>query len=111
LKKNCFGTCIIANVGHLGFQHAYIPIPRKISINNIIIAYTNAVLQVTFAAAMKKPLAIKDNLEIRDIINVTLSLDHRYTDGARATKIYQRFYHYLNDPEKSIAEDLKNTSQ
>ena len=65
-------------------------------------------LIVTMGSMSKRPVLEGDEVKIRNVINMTLSLDHRYTDGARAVPIYQRFYHYLEDPEKMIAEDLAN---
>jgi len=62
-------------------------------------------LIVTAGAIAKRPVLEEDQPKIRNVINITLSLDHRYTDGARAVVIYQRFYRYLHDPEKMIRED------
>lgn len=64
-------------------------------------------LIVTAGAKAKRPVLEDDQPKIRNVINMTLSLDHRYTDGARAVVIYQRFFHYLHDPEKMIKEDAE----
>ena len=77
----------------------------------IIIAYTNAMLIVTIGKIEKRAVLEEDEIKIRNVINMTLSLDHRYTDGARAVIIYQRFYNYLHDPERMIAEDLASGNE
>ena len=70
-----------------------------------LIAYANVPLVITVGATLKKAMVVNNEIKIRDVINVTLTLDHRYTDGARAAPIYQKFVQYLNDPEKSTALD------
>lgn len=54
---------------------------------------------ITVGATVKKPMVVDDEVKIRDVVNVTLTLDHRYTDGARAGQIYKKFRDFLHDPE------------
>ncbi len=63
-------------------------------------------LMVTVGQVADTPVVENDKIVVHRVSNVTLSLDHRYTDGARAVVIYQRFVKFLNDPEKSIADDI-----
>ena len=56
---------------------------------------------------LQKPLVVDGEIKIRDVINVTLTLDHRYTDGARARGVYQKFITYLDDPDKCPKDDAK----
>eukprot|EP00826_Nyctotherus_ovalis_P057261 TRINITY_DN7820_c0_g1_i6.p2 TRINITY_DN7820_c0_g1~~TRINITY_DN7820_c0_g1_i6.p2 ORF type:complete len:107 (+),score=16.33 TRINITY_DN7820_c0_g1_i6:758-1078(+) len=88
LRDNAFGTCVITSVGMLGYEHAFVPLPP----------YSNVPLIVTIGTIVKKPLVVENEIKIRDVINITLTLDHRYTDGARAAKVYQKFIKYLDDP-------------
>jgi pyruvate dehydrogenase E2 component (dihydrolipoamide acetyltransferase) len=64
-------------------------------------------LLITIGATNKKPLVVDNEIKIRDVINITLTLDHRYTDGARAAKVYQKFIKYLDDPESCPKEESK----
>jgi pyruvate dehydrogenase E2 component (dihydrolipoamide acetyltransferase) len=61
-------------------------------------------------ATAKKPMVVNNEIKIRDVINLTLTLDHRYTDGARAAPLYQKFIKYLNDPETCLALEQQNIS-
>lgn len=66
---------------------------------------------MTVGATVKKPVVVKDEIKIRNVINVTLTLDHRFTDGARAARVYQKFTKYLNDPiecEKASIQEITN---
>ena len=64
-------------------------------------------LLITVGSTVKKPVVVDNEVKIRDIINITLTLDHRYTDGARAAKVYQKFIKYLNDPDTCPKEENK----
>lgn len=64
-------------------------------------AFTNVPLLITVGSTTKKPMAVNNKIEIRDVINVTLTLDHRYIDGARAAPVYKKFVEFLNNPEKA----------
>lgn len=75
------------------FMHLY-------HVNLLInVAVTFVPLVITVGAKMRKPIVVDEKIEIRDIINVTLTLDHRYTDGANATILYKRFIEYLKNPD------------
>jgi len=57
---------------------------------------------ITIGSTQKKAVVVGDEIKIRNVIDVTLTLDHRYTDGARAAPLYQKFVNILKDPEKFI---------
>lgn len=65
----------------------------------------------TIGAAKKKPMVVNDQILIRDVVNVTLTLDHRYTDGARSMALYKTFCDYLNDPEAAVAKYENSTTK
>ena len=81
--------------------------PAFSGVRSHTIAFTNVPLIVTVGATTKKPMVVDDEIKIRNVINVTLTLDHRYTDGARAAPVYQKFLRYLHDPEKCGEEEAK----
>lgn len=70
----------------------------------IIIAVTNVPLVITVGAVTEKPIVVDGKVEAKDVINLTLTLDHRYTDGANASALYKKFLRYLNDPDKCDEE-------
>ena len=72
---------------------------------NTCVAFTQTPLLIAIGSTLKRPMVINNEIKIRDIINVSLTLDHRYTDGAKASKVYQKFVKYLHDPELCNAFD------
>lgn len=59
---------------------------------------------IAFGKINKECVVDKENskIEIRDCINLTMTLDHRYSDGGQSAEIYKKFTAYLNDPENAI---------
>lgn len=43
----------------------------------------------------KKPVVVNGNIEIRPVMSVNFTIDHRYADGGRAKKIFQMVIFYL----------------
>jgi len=82
----------------LGYEHVYAPLPRK-HFPNKNIAFTNVPIIIVVGATTKKAMVVNNEILIRDVIHVTFTLDHRYTDGAAAAPAYQKFVKYLHNPE------------
>ena len=51
----------------------------------------------------KKPVVINDNIEIRSIMKVTLSCDHRAVDGAMGSQFLQTLKALLESPVRMLA--------
>ena len=64
---------------------------------------------ISIGAATKKPVAVGSEIKIRSVINVTITLDHRYADGAQGADIYKKFTDYLKDPEGASKMCAKST--
>lgn len=84
------GTFTVNNIGALG----------NISGTSIIPYGTTAILSVS--RAVEKPVAIDGNVEIRPILEVTLSFDHRAIDGGLAQRFLNRIQENLEEPVKAL---------
>jgi pyruvate/2-oxoglutarate dehydrogenase complex dihydrolipoamide acyltransferase (E2) component len=82
IKKN-MGTVIITNVSMFGDFAGWI-IPK--SIHN---------LSIGIGSIVQKPWVVKNNIEIRDILHLTILFDHDAIDGAPATRFTQSLVHNL----------------
>jgi pyruvate dehydrogenase E2 component (dihydrolipoamide acetyltransferase) len=51
------------------------------------------------AKAKKKPIVKDDEIIIANIMNCTLSVDHRVVDGALAAEFLQTFKHFIEEPK------------
>jgi len=57
---------------------------------------------ITIGNIQKKAVVVDDEVKIRNVVNVSITLDHRYTDGSTAAPLYKKFISVLKDPEKFI---------
>lgn len=80
------GTFTISNVGPMGSTGA-----------TPIINYPEVGL-MAFHKTKKMPVVIEDEIVIRQMMNVSMTFDHRITDGATAVAFTNCFKHYLETP-------------
>ncbi|MQB01011.1 MAG: 2-oxo acid dehydrogenase [Actinobacteria bacterium] len=90
LPAYAFGTAMVTSVGMFGIQHAYAPIAF----------YYRIPLLVLVGEVTRKPVAIGDNIEIRPMLNLAATLDHRYLDGYHAARLARSVREYLDDPKR-----------
>ena len=98
MKANAFGHVVLTNVGPLGLELGFAPIPSPL--HCIIVACTGKI--------SKKPVVIDDKIVIRDIMSTVYTCDHRYGDAAllsQFTKIIKDMY---EDPETFNPDNYKD---
>lgn len=81
------GTFTISNLGSFDSD----------SFTAIINSPQGAILAVS--SVKKKPVVIDDEICIKPMMNMSLSVDHRVIDGALATRFINQIRDYLQDPE------------
>lgn len=76
--KQLYGTVLVSSIGMFGTGSGWgIPVP-------------NHTLQLTLGGIAKKPGIVDDRIEVREVLNVTISFDHDIVDGAPAARFTQR---------------------
>jgi pyruvate dehydrogenase E2 component (dihydrolipoamide acetyltransferase) len=80
------GSFSISNLGMFGVME----------FNAIINPPQSCILAV--GAGVEKPVVINGKIEIRTVMNVTLSTDHRSVDGAVGAEWLQHFKRYIENP-------------
>ncbi len=76
--KDYYGTVLLSSVGMFGAGSGWaIPVP-------------NHSLQLTLGGMCEKPLVIHHQVVVREVLCVTISLDHDVIDGAPAARFIQR---------------------
>lgn len=83
LLKKRGGTTVITSVGMFGDGAGW-GVP----------ALTGP-LGITLGGMAKKPVVIQDRIEIRNLLCITISLDHLITDGAPAARFVNRLKHLI----------------
>lgn len=64
------------------------------------IIYPPQVAIIGFGSVMRRPWVREDSLEVRPVVTVTLSGDHRANDGHRGALLLRRIEDLLSEPEK-----------
>lgn len=81
-----FGTFTISNVGMYGIE-SFTPIINQPEL---------AILGI--AAIVDTPVAINGKIEIKPMMNLSLTADHRVVDGAEASKFMKRIKEIIENP-------------
>ncbi len=86
------GTFTITNIGSIGGMHA----------TPILNVGESAILAL--GKISEKPLVVKGKIQIRKVLPVSISFDHRILDGAHAALFTNKLKSYLEDPDSLMLE-------
>jgi len=81
-------TITVTNLGDLGVEEAY------------AVIYPPQVAIVAFGRMMSKPWVVDGRVEVRPVLVVSLSADHRAVDGRRAGRFLAAIERWLQTPEQ-----------
>ena len=97
IKAFPFGAGIITNVGVFGVDEAYVP-PTT---------FAGVPLYLLVGVIRDAPYVEEGEVQIRQEVTFTVTLDHRFVDGAQAATLAQNMREVFADPE---GHDLKESS-
>jgi pyruvate dehydrogenase E2 component (dihydrolipoamide acetyltransferase) len=80
------GTFTITNIGPFGIDGAIPMLPLG----------TGAILCV--GSVVKSPWVVDDQLVVRDVVEISMTFDHRHIDGALASSVLAHIAAYLREP-------------
>lgn len=83
-----FGVCMITSVGMLGLDEAYAPHTP----------FARVPIIALIGASQKQPVVIDDQIEIRALLTLTATIDHRYIDGSQAANLAQTIRQAFKEP-------------
>lgn len=98
MPRDPFGSVMITNVGALGIDLAWAP----------LVPYTKVPLLLTIGALQNRPWAVGDRVEVRPILRIGVTFDHRFMDGVHAAHMSKRFKQCFEEPEKHLAEAVSS---
>lgn len=89
LEAYPFGSCIVTSVGMLDLDEAFVP-PTP---------FARSPFYITVPTIRKKPVVIGNEIQIRPMLDVTATIDHRFMDGYQGGEIAKIVRHYFAHPE------------
>ncbi len=92
ISRDPFGSVILSDIGSHGLNTgmaALFPMGR-------------VPVVITMGTVEKKPVVVDDEVQVRSILPLTATLDHRIVDGAQAGALARGVARRLRDPERLI---------
>lgn len=89
IPKDSFGACILTNVGMFGLDLAFAP----------LVPYSRAPIVLLVGEAKKRPVVVGDRVEVRDMVRLNATVDHRFCDGALLAKMVKVIREAFADPD------------
>jgi pyruvate dehydrogenase E2 component (dihydrolipoamide acetyltransferase) len=88
LPRDPFGSMMITNVGSLGLDVAYPP----------LVPYSRVPILVALGAVRDAPVVNDGKLAVGKVMNVSVTFDHRFIDGAHAAGMARILRAFMEDP-------------
>jgi len=88
VERSPFGSAMVTSVGMFGLPHGFAPLSWMYPVPAIVLVGEIA----------DKPVAIEGKVEVRPVIPICATLDHRYMDGWHISRLLVHFKEYLADP-------------
>lgn len=92
VPQDPFGSVMITNVGGLGIDTAWAP----------LVPYSRVPLLLTLGAIKDRPWVVNGKIEVRPVMRVGITFDHRFMDGVHASQMSQIFTSALENPHKHL---------
>jgi hypothetical protein len=89
MPKDPFGSVMITNVGSMGVETAWAP----------LVPYTRVPLLLTVGSIVQRPWVVDGKIEVRPIMRIGCTFDHRFMDGVHAAAMNRLFVKYFEQPE------------
>jgi len=90
IVKDEFGSAMVTNVGMFGLAEAFAP----------LVPFSRTPLVVLVGEVQEKPVAESGRVEIRPVMTLGVTFDHRFMDGWHGGAMAQLFRAYIEDPAR-----------
>lgn len=90
LHRFPFGSAMVSSVGMLGLPQGFAPLAWMYDVPLLVLVGEMA----------PKPVVVGGRVEIREVLPITATIDHRYADGWHISKLMRAFREYLESPER-----------
>jgi pyruvate/2-oxoglutarate dehydrogenase complex dihydrolipoamide acyltransferase (E2) component len=88
VKASPFGSAMVTSIGMFGIPQGFAPLAR----------FYKMPLLVLVGEISEKPVAKDGRVEIRPMLPLTATIDHRYADGWHISQLIKPFKAYMEDP-------------
>jgi len=89
IPKDPFGSVMITNVGSLGIDMAWAP----------LVPYSKVPMLLALGQIKDSAVVVDGKIEIRPIMKIGVTFDHRFMDGIHAAAMGRHFQNCFNEPQ------------
>lgn len=90
LRRSPFGSAMVTSVGMFGIPQGFAPLAWMYDVP----------LLVLVGELTEKPVAVDGRVEVRTMLPITATIDHRYADGWHISQAMNAFREYLAAPQR-----------
>lgn len=96
MKANAFGHVVLTNIGSIGLEEGFAPIPCP----------THCSIVACLGKVSKKAVVVgtDDKIEVRPMMKCVFTFDHRQGDAAIVLQMLKIMRHIVEDPETFNAD-------
>ncbi len=88
VKASPFGSAMVTSIGMFGIPQGFSPLAR----------FYKMPLLVLVGEITDKPVAVEGRVEVRPMLPLTATIDHRYADGWHISQLIKPFKAYMTAP-------------
>ncbi len=88
IRADNFGSYVVSNIGSLGLDQGY----------GALLPSANMALVLILGGNAKKPVVVDDKIEIRRILSLSVTLDHRVVDASHGGKLFRFIKYMIKNP-------------
>lgn len=88
VPKDPFGSVMVTNIGSLGLDNAYAP----------LVPFSGVPFLVAMGAIHEAPVAVEGRVEVRKVMRLSATFDHRVMDGLHASRAVAILRRWLEEP-------------
>ena len=88
MPREAFGGAMVTSVGMFGLAEGFVPLAPLYRVPLIVLV----------GEVRTKPWVVEDRVEPRRVLPLTVTIDHRWVDGAGVADLARPFTEYLADP-------------
>jgi pyruvate dehydrogenase E2 component (dihydrolipoamide acetyltransferase) len=92
LPHDQFGSVMVTNIATFGLARAFVP----------LLPFARAPLMLAVGAVEDRPVAVDGRVEVRPVVSIGVTFDHRVFDGYQAGKLAERFRDVLERPDETL---------
>jgi pyruvate/2-oxoglutarate dehydrogenase complex dihydrolipoamide acyltransferase (E2) component len=90
LRRAPFGSAMVTSVGMFGLPQGFAPLAWMYDVPVLILA----------GEITARPVVVDGQIQVRDILPITATIDHRYADGWHVSQAMKAFRAYLAAPDQ-----------